>query len=358
LRELRQIIAEVANFLRGWRGATPDPIIRKAVIHLGMPKAASTSIQLALHGAQNLQLVENGIWFTPPDGAFNDSIMYDMLLAGDAAALSNYVERKTRAAADAGADVVIFSAERLFTIDDVQARIAQLATAVQPYSAEVSFAVVAREISAFLRSYITQMVYNADVTLDDHGLGEWLVDQIGLISECRLPIYVIPLEREERGRNIAEQLIRVTTGREVQIPLTRANVTPSRPLLYALAEGLVARIAAIEAGGDINATELDEFRTEFANAYDQSVHTTSDPGEVYRVLQRLNQVIEVYVAEYIDRCIRECPVEKLSFYDEMLTTHEAPELSILEHKAAQDFAAFRRDRTARRASGIPLIHLT
>ena len=324
-----------ADFARRlWlRAFRPDPIVRKVVIHLGMPKAGSTSIQLALHAAQESILACNGIWFAPLDAAFNDCIMYDMLAANDLASLRRYAEAKMWAAARAGADVVIFSAERLFTIEDVKKRMRQLAEAMQPWAAEVSFAVVAREIRDFLRSYIVQMIYNVEVTLEDHGLAEWVIDQVGLITESGLPVDVIALDVPDGDRNLAERLVSMSTAREVEIALTRANVTPSRPLLYALTEGLVARMRAIELGIDINATELDSFRTAFATAYDDSVHSTSDPGEVYRVLQRMNKIVEDHIAEYIDCCLQECPAEKLAFYDEILAS-AASESSTMDRRSA------------------------
>jgi len=298
-----------------------------------MPKAGSTSIQLALHGAQDSTLARQGIWFTPPNSEFNDCIMYDMLVARDFEGLSRYAETKARAAATAGADIVIFSAERLFTLDEVKMRLAQLAKAMRPWIAEVSFSVVGREIRGFLRSYITQMIYNADLTLEDHSLAEWVIDQMGLIAESGYPVDFIWLEDQDVERNVAERLVGLATGREVDIPLARANVTPSRPLVYALTEGLVARIRAIQTGGDINATELDGFRTAFATAYDDSVHTTSDPGEVYRVLQRLNQIVEDNIVAYIDRCFQECPAEKLAFYEDLLASGMGCDCTVLRQPA-------------------------
>lgn len=319
---MRQTIVGAANFVRRMLGPPPsirpDPIVQKVVIHLGMPKAGSTSIQLALRAAQETALTPNRIWFTPVGDAFNDCAIYDMLVTQNLDGLRQYSEAKICTAANAGADVVIFSAERLFTLDRAQEQIVLLGEIMQGWATEVTFVVVIRDLAEFLRSYITQMIYNADVTLEDNGLAKWVIGQMQAIGNCGFPVDFLGLHAGKHDCNIAERLVGASTGRKLDIPLERANVTPSRPLIYALAEGLTARIHAIDSGDDVNATGLDAFRTDFATAYDNSVYAASDPGEVYRVLMRLNKIIEDQITEYIDRCLQKCPPQDLVFYNKIV----------------------------------------
>lgn len=296
----------------------PPSIVRKAVVHLGMPKAASTSIQMALHAAQDATLLPNGIWFRPLDEAFNDCVLYDHLVDGDEAAIGAYAKAKMEAAAAAGADTVIFSAERLFMIDEVGEQTKRLGEIIGRWADEVSFVVVLRELRPFLRSYVVQMMYNGAVTLENYRLAEWIIDQARSIAECGFPVDFLSMEREEDSRNIAEALVGAGAGREIRLDLERANVTPGRPLIYALAEGFAARIHAIDCRMDVNSQPLDEFRTQFAGRYDRTMKATTDAAEVYRVVQELNAAVEEQVSVFIDRCFEQCDPEKRAYYDALV----------------------------------------
>jgi hypothetical protein len=333
-----------ADFLRALLArrrpvARPPSIVRKAVVHLGMPKAASTSIQMALHAAEDATLVPNGIWFSPLDDAFNDCVLYDHLVDGDEAAIGAYAKAKMEAAAAAAADTVIFSAERLFMIDEVGEQTKKLGEIIGQWADEVSFVVVLRELGPFLRSYVVQMMYNGAVTLENYRLAEWIIDQARSIAECGFPVDFLSMERKDESRNIAEALVGVGAGREIRLELDRANVTPGRPLIYALAEGFAARIHAIDCRMDVNSQPLDEFRTDFARRYDRTMKATTDAAEVYRVVQELNGAVEEQVSFFIDRCFEQCDPEKRAYYDALLTGQAPSEIEIGDSPAQAESSA-------------------
>lgn len=293
------------------------PAVKKIVVHLGMPKAGSTSIQLALKAAQQTRLTPNAIWFAPQDDAINDCRLYAMLVNRERAAMRAYCAAKIERAVADGADTVIFSAERLFTIDDAEQRIAQLGDLLSEWADEVSFVIVVRDMREFLRSYITQMIYNAGVSLDDNFLAEWVVDQVRAITRCGYRVDFIRLERRDSNRNLAEALVSVATGRQIDIALEPANVTPSRPLVYALAEGLGARLAAIDTGDDVNSAEVNRFRTELCEHYDQMMRRSDHAHEVFSVVNGVDAVIRQKVESYVHQTVRVCDFEKLKYYDDL-----------------------------------------
>lgn len=293
------------------------PAVKKIVVHLGMPKAGSTSIQLALKAAQQTRLTPNAIWFAPQDDAINDCPLYAMLVKGERAAMRAYCAAKIDDAVAAGADTVIFSAERLFTIDDAEQRIAQLGNVLREWADDVSFVIVLRDMRDFLRSYITQMIYNAGISLDDNFLAEWVVDQVRAIRQCGFRVDFIPLERRDSNRNLAEALVSVSTGREIDIALEVANVTPARPLVYALAEGLGARLAAIDSAEDVNSLEVNRFRTEFCDIYDRTMRRSDHAHEVFGIVQRVDAVIRDKVESYVQKTVRVCDFEKLKYYEDL-----------------------------------------
>lgn len=304
----------------------PARPLRKIIVHVGMPKAASTSIQLALHGGQESLLTPAGIWFRAPNGEFSDYVLYDLLAAQDLAGIREYTDAKVAAAIEAGADTVIFSAERLFTIMPMNERMAQLAELLREWADEVSFAVVVRELKPFMRSYIVQMIYNGAVPLETPKLAEWIIDQARSVSDSGCAVDVLSLEQENGGRNIAEALLETTTGRPLAIDLGRLNATPVRPIIYALAEGLVARLHSLDAAQDVNSGSMDQYRTRFAHSFDESVKASPDRGEVHRVLYQLDALLENKIEHYIDQSLAICDPDKLAWYKQLLIAPE-PETS-------------------------------
>lgn len=296
----------------------PKPLT-KIVVHLGMPKAASTSIQLALHAAQDSLLTPAGIWFRAPDGEFSDYLLYDLLAAEELAGIREYLEPKILAATEAGADTVILSAERLFTIVPMQERLTQLASVLSEWADEVSFAVVVRELKPFMRSYIVQMVYNGALPLHTPRLAEWIADQAAAIETCGFPVHFLSLHESHDGRNIAEALLSATTGRELPIDMAVVNATPIRPVLYALAEGVASRLHSLDRSQDVNSGGMDRYRTEFANAFDRSVKSSPDRGEVHRVLYELDSLLETKIGNYIDQSLQLCEDAKLARYQALVT---------------------------------------
>lgn len=286
--------------------------MKSAVVHIGMPKAASTSIQLALLDAQATQLTPNELWFTPPNGEFSDFVVYDMLAKQDLHGVRAYADAKFRDAKASGADTVIFSAERLFTIDHMLERMTQLGDLLSDYADEVCFVVVVRDLKPFLKSYMIQMAYNGSAPLQNKRLAEWAIDQVRAIADCEFPVHFLPLSLQG---NIAERLIAASTGRKIELDLPRANVTPVRPITYALVEGLAARLYSLQDRRDVNSRTVDQFRTEFAQAFDNSVLGSKDPGEINRVLYDLDAGIDKGIEQYIECSIDFCSAEKIAYYN-------------------------------------------
>jgi hypothetical protein len=293
----------------------PIPLVKRIVVHLGMPKAASTSIQLALHEAQESRLTPAGIWYIPPNGILTDYLLYDMLAAQDLEEVRAYARTKIASAKKVGAETVIFSAERLFTLDDMSGRLELLGELLSELAEEVCFCVVVREIRSFMRSYIVQMIYNGAVPLENSRLAEWTARQLHAIAECRFPVKLLPLNHETESLNLAETLIATTTGQELLLRMGRINVTPFRPISYALAEGLAARLHALPRKEDVNSVAMDCFRTEFADSFDETVRASKDRGEVHRVLYGLDALLEEKIAEYIERSLEICPPDLMSYYN-------------------------------------------
>lgn len=296
----------------------PRPLVKRVILHLGMPKAASTSIQSAFHSAQETKLTPNGIWYRPPNGILTDYLLYEMIASDRFDDVRAYACEKIAAARDVDADTVIFSAERLFTLDTMLERITQLGALFSELAEEVCFCIVVREMKSFMRSYITQMIYNGGVPLHDCRLAEWTAGQVGAIVASGLPVKILSLSQPTNNRNVAESLIATSTGREIALDMGRLNVTPERPIPYALAEGLAARLHALPRQEDVNSVLTDEFRTNFAQSFDDTVRQSRDRGEVHRVLFGLDSLLESKIAEYMDRSLEICPPDLLSYYNNLV----------------------------------------
>src|SRR6266567_3225158 len=170
----------------------------RVVLHVGMPKAGSTSIQNAMLAHADL-LVRHGISFTAGDPDFtSDHELYGLTLARAEKMLSAAIDSKLAAAEEQGAKTTVFSAERLFTLAQ-EPELSSLLDVFRSRTNDFEIVIVVRALERFLRSYLRQLIDNGMFYLDDLDQAAWCAACVRTFWE--LPERVTAIALREADRN-------------------------------------------------------------------------------------------------------------------------------------------------------------
>lgn len=283
----------------------------KVFIHVGVPKGGSTSFQNALQGAGEDFLCSHRISYLPDGGSNNNSEIYKIIQNQDCRSLINYIFRILEYAVQMGAENIIISCETLFNIDNFKEKVKILLEIFDSISVQVEFLLVIRELQSHLNSYLRQNLYNGSISLDDTQLASWVVGQMMGLVRSGFAVRVLQFEDLVSSGNLPSAILQRMGFPNILLTSERANVTPDRPLLYALAEGTLARLEAIKRSIDINSLDLDIYRTTLREKYDAMAHRDNS------AILQISSEIENEVARYIDDSIASMPDDCRRFYDEL-----------------------------------------
>ncbi|NKC30590.1 hypothetical protein [Falsiroseomonas selenitidurans] len=287
----------------------------KIVFHVGMPKAGSTSIQLALASARD-SLIEQGIYFNVADPSVaSDYLIYDLAMRRDAKCLNDLLSRRAEQAIGHGCSTVMLSAERIFSIAGHPDEFQGLLDALRGNADTVEFIMVSRSLTDVLRSYLEQIIYNGSLSLSDNRLAPWWIACAK--SFWNLPERVCSVSFELAGQNGGLiQCFFDALGITVSAPDIRANRTPPRSLAFATSLGIICQAEAKSRSVDVNSPMIDQLRTEITSSFDSFL--SSQPSEeTERVLGYLDQKIRSSLEGYIVSSSAIAPDDDIIFYENL-----------------------------------------
>jgi len=249
----------------------------KALVHIGMPKAGSTSIQWALRKNADYLLQRHRVFSDPGSGELNDWRLYDMIMSGATETIEDYVGRKLEAGREAGAETVIFSAERLFALPDLTPQLCILLDALERRGAvSIEIAVIVRPLRAFLRSYIKQLLANGGLELSNGYLATWICLQLNAAIGMPATVKALSFEEASRDGKLISNFLSLVLGAEVQVPEMQENVSSNRPYWFISMLGQACKFRAALIGRDINSPEVDTYRIILEERFDAIVASQFD----------------------------------------------------------------------------------
>lgn len=296
----------------------------KALVHVGMPKAGSTSVQLALRRNSDALLQRYGVYSEPGTGEINDWPLYNYLISGSTAAVEDYVGRKLEAGRKIGAELVIFSAERLFALPEIVPQMGLLLDALERKSAQVEVAVVVRSLRDFLNSYIKQLIANSSLVLDDKYLASWIIFQLKAVIGLPSTVKLVSMESESRDGRLVSNFLSRILGRDVEIAELRENVSSRRPFWFISMLGHSCKFRAALMERDINSLEVDEYRISFEEKFDaivaqQKFDTISaqQESDLDSFLKTVDSILVDEIENYISTSINAVTPDDLHLYNEI-----------------------------------------
>ena len=243
-------------------------------------------------------LLRRGVSYTTGDAGFtNDAELYSLALAGAKRELSAAVDFKVARADSLGATTTVFSAERLFTLAAEEWALSNLLDVCRAKTDDLEIVVVVRAIEPFLRSYLRQLVENGMFLLDDVDLASWCAASVRALWELPDRVTAIGLREDDATTNLVATFFEAL-GAPAPIPDARENVSSRRSLAYHAPIGMASRIFALLTDQDINSQEVDDYRIELANEYDQALQGDTT-GMALRVYESLTQILGVAFDQYV-----------------------------------------------------------
>jgi len=291
----------------------------KAYVHVGMPKAGSTAIQLGLAEREPELLRDRGIYYGPLDLRFkNDFDVYCAHKAGRKPLVRDLLLTRRRAAADANAKRVVFSCERFFEIAENPQEFNQFTQYFEEvFEGAVEFIVVYRDLRSFIKSHGTQLLYNGGITYGNMGLAFWIVRMLKAHYDLPFTVKFINYNRAKKGACLNATFLELVSGEPCCEKERFENITPSRPLAYASVLGQICKIEALLQNTDINSREIDLVRSSISERFDQVWLSSAERTEEKNLFGLLSWLLEDRITKYADFSIRRLDESAVRFLEKL-----------------------------------------
>lgn len=290
----------------------------RLVVHVGMPKAGSTSFQWLLRDRRDDLLHELGLHAEPPGGALNDFALYQHLAAGRLPEALGYLAGKRAAAEVAGRDAVVISSENLFEFDPGKGAFGALLAAARQDFETVTLLLVVRSLPTFMPSYALQLLHNGQLAFQNPWLASWIVGQARAFATAAFPAEVVSFDVATARGALLSALISAVAGREVTTPERIENRTPTLPSLLVAASGATCRLKASEWEVDVNAPEVDAVRRDMRALLERCLSDSAAPQSALHLLTRMSKPLDDAMDSYIRRSIAALPPEWAAFYSDLV----------------------------------------
>jgi hypothetical protein len=259
-------------------------------------------------------LNDAGIYYKALDEYHNShSPLYQMAADEDWESLRSCVSQMINEAKAVGATKMLISAERLFLLAG-DTRIFSCFTDELRALAEGNFRLilVVREMRNYLKSYITQLINNGSLFLEDTRLAAWTIGLVKTHWDLPDPVTMISFDKAV-SKNALVDHFSIALGCEgLRIPEVHANITPRRTYDFSAATGVACRLMSLSRAVDVNSYEMDLERRGAEEKFDR-LHTNASPrGDAF-----LDEMIENALDEYIGKCLGAVPADDRDFYGQI-----------------------------------------
>jgi hypothetical protein len=291
----------------------------KAYVHVGMPKAGSTAIQLGLAEHEPELLRNHGIYYGPLDLRFkNDFDVYCAHKAARKSLVRDLLLTRRRAAANANAKKAVFSCERFFEIAENPQEFEEFVQCFEDiFEGEVEFIVVYRDLRSFIKSHAIQSLYNGGVTYGNMGLAFWIVRMLKAHYDLHFTVNFLNYNRAKKASCLNATFLELVSGEPCPEEERFENITPSRPLAYASILGQICKIEALLQNADINSREVDLVRSSINQRFDQVWLSSAERTDEKDLFSLLSRLLEDRITKYADFSIRRLDESAVQFLEKL-----------------------------------------
>lgn len=277
----------------------------KLIIHIGLNKAGSTSLQNELWENREILCKEFNVFYKTYSEEFNNHYdFYSLLESGNAKASQEYLENYISEARNASAKAAIISSEDLFSLSSNIGNFSNLLSLLDSLdSVDSEFLLVTRSYENWAKSYIMQLLRNGALSnsswVELVGLGGYLASGIRSWRNTKFPIQLVDLEsRNQPGGFVNNMMKRL--GYDTKFNNRHDNRTGKErfltsEVLIGFVIGLKSRINDVHP----NANEMDFFRNELESVINELAH---ESGVSY-ILNYFERYLKEYINVFVDRTI-------------------------------------------------------
>jgi hypothetical protein len=277
----------------------------RAYIHVGMPKAGSTTIQLGLSAHETDFLGNYGIHYGPLDRSFqNDFELYRAYASGKREWVRDLISKKRQAASEAGAQKVVFSCERFFELADQSEKYGEfICSFADIFDGSIEFIIVYRDLRSFIKSYTTQLIYNGGITFNNMRLASWIMRSLRYHYDLPFRVAIINFNFAKKNNNLFNTFLELVAAQPCHESERYENITPNRPVAYASILGQICKLEALLLEEDINSRQIDVVRTSISREFDRLWNESPEGSEEKKLFSQLNQILEGSIERYIEKSI-------------------------------------------------------
>lgn len=285
------------------------------IVHVGLAKAGSKTIQLSLIRNKSELLSADGIWYSPGSAEFfHDQEFFSHVMREEVDQISAYIEERRAAAVAARATRIVISSEDLMIVPGNAGPFRVLLSALRAYCGRVSFIVVVRELQDLVRSHIRQLILNGGPLPEDGRLASWIVYMVRGYWTSGVPCRAVSLEQTRGARGLFNGFVESITGVPHAFVDAHENKTPNRSSVFYAATGHITRLSASISGRHLSSPPMQQLNEQLSDSYDGFFKAAAHPESAKLFLQWLEGELDDKIEQYVGRTIELLEPGNLEFY--------------------------------------------
>ncbi len=240
----------------------------KLVIHIGMPKCASTSIQNEIHGRALALSTDSGFYYRPDSDRFQNHHKLAALVntSDDLKAAVDLLRNQKSEAMALGCETIFISSEDLFFMMESERKIDFFNIAIDAAglgSARRSYVMVFRQLEDFFKSYLKQLVSNGNTVAQESFLDlyEFFVKLIRRFFALDGERIAISLDNAKKENGLLDEFLINVVGGAANGRQRFDNSWGSRTFVSEMLCGQVVGLHAINENLHPNEPTSDEYRS-------------------------------------------------------------------------------------------------
>jgi hypothetical protein len=294
----------------------------KLVIHAGMPKAGSTSIQNILFENRDSFLQDYGLFYPTPEGSFHNHFdFYKLVSMADKQRAQEYLQEIVAFAKRYEARTIVLSSEDLFFLPSHDEAFQILLDVVSDDVTVVpSFFLVVRHPNTWIRSHLMQIISNGAFAMDENSnryveLGQFVAQNTRRFLNSGLPATLIPYTQISSNGGIISAFFDSLGISDVPFRNRLDNVTGKERFFSAeMLVGLVCGLRALNSDNlHVNSPEIDSLRRTLREAIDSAAG-----DQVFsKVFNSFENVITAEISKVIARSCEMLSTEDIELFEKI-----------------------------------------
>lgn len=281
----------------------------KAILHIGLNKCGSTSIQNYLHNNEEL-IKSYGIYYKSDDLHFKNNFeLYKLANYENNDQIDSYIENYILEANKNKAKTIVFSCENfMYLLEDEGRKIKKLIEILEKKGLQVEILLITRSIHKYLYSYIRQLAANGESMSQKNisFLAAYIMQLLQNLLSLNKNVVIKNIADLEKNLGLIKYFEKEVLGIETTIDKNlNLNKTDSRGFICSF---LISQILLTESQitqTDINSENIDTLKTDLIIQIDKMFEN----NQFKECIQYLEEKFNTRIQQIIELEIKKIPHE-------------------------------------------------